>query len=48
MEELPAEQLRGAALEVEDERFDGAGIASLYTSPAYPLPRRTPPPAGKA
>jgi hypothetical protein len=48
MEELPVEQLRGAALEVEDERFDGEGIASLYASPAYPLPRRAPSPAGKA
>lgn len=40
MEELPPAQLQGAALEVGDERFDGEGIAALYGSPSYPLPRR--------
>jgi hypothetical protein len=45
MEELPPERLGGASLEVDDERFDGAGIRTLYASDAYPLPR---PPAADA
>lgn len=39
VEEMPPELLAGAFLEVEEERFDGAGIRALYDSPAYPLPR---------
>ena len=40
LEELPPDQLVGAFLEVEDERFDGKGIRALYESEDYPLPRR--------
>lgn len=39
IEELPPEMLLGAYLEVDEERFDGAGIRRLYQSPDYPLPR---------
>lgn len=44
IEELPAELLIGAYLEVEDKRFDRAGIRVLYESGDYPLRRaeRTP------
>ncbi len=40
IEELPPEMLLGAYLEVEEQRFDGAGIRRLYQSPDYPLARR--------
>jgi hypothetical protein len=40
LEELPPDQLAGAFLEIEDERFDGKGIRALYDSDDYPLPRR--------
>jgi hypothetical protein len=40
IEELPIELLAGAHLQVEDERFDAAGIRRLYEDGAYPLPRR--------
>ena len=39
IEELPAELLRGAYLEVEEDRFDGSAIRQLYESEAYPLQR---------
>ena len=39
IEELEPSLLAGAVLEVEEERFDGAGIRNLYTSTAYPLQR---------
>src|SRR6266700_5597682 len=40
MEELPADSLNGAYLQVEEARFDQSGIRSLYESEAFPLPRR--------
>ena len=39
IEELPAELLRGAYLEVEEDRFDGSAIRRFYESEAYPLQR---------
>lgn len=42
IEELPPELLNGAVLEVDEERFDGAAIKSLYTSAEYPLERKEP------
>ena len=40
IEELPADSLNGAYLQVEEARFDQNGIRSLYESEAFPLPRR--------
>jgi len=40
IEELPADSLNGAYLQVEEARFDQSGIRSLYESDAFPLPRR--------
>src|SRR5207302_8995556 len=40
IEELPADSLNGAYLQVEEARFDQSGIRSLYESEACPLPRR--------
>jgi Arc/MetJ-type ribon-helix-helix transcriptional regulator len=40
IEELSAESLAGAALEVGDQRFDSHGIRRLYEASDYPLPRR--------
>ena len=40
IEELPADALAGAYLEVREQRFDRHGIQRLYESEAYPLPRR--------
>ena len=40
MEELPSQFLLGTYLEVEEERFDGRQICSLYESRDYPLPRK--------
>jgi hypothetical protein len=41
IEELPPALLVGAHLQVEDQRFDAAGIRSLYEDAAFPLARRT-------
>ena len=40
IEELPADSLNGAYLQVDEARFDQSGIRSLYENEAFPLPRR--------
>lgn len=40
VEELTPIMLRGATLEVADDRLDGAGIRELYDDGAFPLDRR--------
>ena len=40
IEQLPADALVGAHLEVQERRFDRNGIRQLYDSDAYPLARR--------
>ena len=39
IEELPAELLLGAFLEVDEERYDSGGIHRLYESMKYPFIR---------
>lgn len=39
MEELPAGQLKGSLLEVDEQRIIGTDIGALYLSDRYPLPR---------
>lgn len=39
IENLPPDLLRGAVLEVEDDRYDQDAIRSLYLDSAYPLKR---------
>jgi hypothetical protein len=41
IEELPADLLVGAYLEVDEARFNYQGIRQLYESADYPLPRRS-------
>jgi hypothetical protein len=48
IEELPADSLNGAYLQVEEARFDQNGIRSLYESEAFPLPRRPRPEPAEA
>ena len=40
IEELPADSLNGAYLQVDEARFDQVGIRTLYESQDFPLPRR--------
>jgi hypothetical protein len=40
IEELPADLLSAACLEVDEQIFDGDGIRRLYDSEDYPLVRR--------
>jgi hypothetical protein len=40
IEEIPAEVLLGACLEVDEVRFGGQEIRYLYENAAYPLKRR--------
>jgi hypothetical protein len=42
IEDLPAEALTGAWLEVSEERFDALDIRRLYDHRAYPLDRSQP------
>jgi len=41
MEDLPADLLVGAYLEVDEQRFNSDGIRRLYESAKYPLARRS-------
>jgi hypothetical protein len=40
IEEIPPPLLVGAVMEVQEERFDHAGIRELYAQSGYPLERR--------
>jgi hypothetical protein len=42
IEELPADSLNGAYLQVGEARFDKNGIRDLYDSVEFPLERRLP------
>jgi hypothetical protein len=42
IEQLPAEALVGAYLEIGEERYDARAMRALYDAPAYPLPRNRP------
>ncbi len=42
IEELPADSLNGAYLQVGEARFDKNGIRDLYDSNEFPLERRIP------
>ena len=48
IEQLPAEALVGAYLEIGEERYDAREMRTLYDAPAYPLPRNAPTPAADA
>lgn len=43
MEELPADSLNGAYLQVDEASFDQRGIRTLYESEHFPLERRARP-----
>ncbi|MDB5540792.1 MAG: hypothetical protein JWQ89_2519 [Devosia sp.] len=40
MEDVPGSWLIGSFLEVNERRFDGDAIRSLYEAAGYPLPRQ--------
>jgi hypothetical protein len=42
IEQLPADALVGAYLEIGEERYDAREMRALYDDPAYPLPRNPP------
>jgi hypothetical protein len=42
IEQLPADALVGAYLEIGEERYDAREMRTLYDAPAYPLPRNGP------
>jgi hypothetical protein len=42
IEELPPQSLAGSSLEVDERRFDAAGIRLLYERADYPLERSVP------
>ena len=46
IEELPADSLNGAYLQVDEARFDQSGIRTLYESQDFPL--RAPPACARA
>jgi hypothetical protein len=39
IEQMPAEFLRGAAVEIDQGRFEGSQLRTLYLDAAYPLER---------
>ena len=48
IEDMPADLLNGAYLQVGDARFDQSGIRALYQSADYPLERRASEPVAEA
>jgi hypothetical protein len=45
IEEIPTQNLVGTLLETDESRYDSKAIHRLYTSPSFPLERRTADPA---